>query len=98
MKQYLEQLQTILDQGTERNDRTGVGTISCFGMQGRYNLSEGFPAVTTKKLVWKSMVSELLWFVSGSGNIHDLKAIYKHNKLWDLNYQDYLTRRGISTD
>ena len=98
MKQYLAQLQQILDEGIERTDRTGVGTLSCFGMQARYRMSDGFPAVTTKKLVWKSMVSELLWFVSGSGNINDLKAIYQHNKLWDLNYEDYLTRRGIEAD
>ncbi|XOV88827.1 MAG: thymidylate synthase [Pseudomonadota bacterium] len=97
MKQYHEQLRYILDQGTRRTDRTGVGTIACFGMQARYDLSAGFPAVTTKKLVWKSMVSELLWFISGSGNIQDLKAIYRHNKLWDLNYEDYLKRRGIET-
>ena len=97
MKQYLAQLKQILDEGIERSDRTGVGTLSCFGMQARYRMSDGFPAVTTKKLVWKSMVSELLWFVSGSGNINDLKAIYLHNKLWDLNYEDYLKRRGIDT-
>ena len=97
MKQYLAQLQQILDQGAERSDRTGVGTLSCFGLQARYPMADGFPAVTTKKLVWKSMVSELLWFVSGSGNINDLKAIYRHNKLWDLNYEDYLKRRGIDT-
>ena len=98
MKQYLAQLQQILDEGAERNDRTGVGTLSCFGLQARYRMRDGFPAVTTKKLVWKSMVSELLWFVSGSGNINDLKAIYKHNKLWDLNYGDYLKRRGMETN
>ncbi|MCB1646718.1 MAG: thymidylate synthase [Pseudomonadales bacterium] len=97
MKNYLEQLQLILDTGTRRGDRTGVGTISTFGLHTRYDLSQGFPAVTTKKLVWKSMVSELLWFVSGSGNINDLKDIYRHNKLWDLNYQDYLKRHGLET-
>lgn len=96
MKQYLSQLQHIIDNGTQRSDRTGVGTISSFGLQARYKLADGFPAVTTKKLVWKSMVSELLWFISGSGNINDLKAIYQHNKLWDLNYADYQTR--ISSD
>ena len=84
------------NRATERS--TGVGTFSLFGLQGRYNLADGFPAITTKKLVWKSMVSELLWFISGSGNITDLKAIYKHNKLWDLNYEDYLARQGLSTN
>ena len=95
MKQYLDQLRHILDQGVRRGDRTGVGTISCFGLQARYNMNDGFPAVTTKKLVWKSMVSELLWFISGSDNINDLKKIYPHNKLWDGNYQDYLERLGL---
>ena len=79
-------------------DRTGVGTLACFGLNGRYDLSEGFPAVTTKKLVWKSMVSELLWFISGSVNINDLKKIYAHNKLWNLNYEDYLKRHGLTED
>jgi thymidylate synthase len=95
MNTYLAQLQQILDTGVKRGDRTGVGTLSCFGLQARYHLPDGFPAVTTKKLVWKSMVSELLWFISGSGNINDLKGIYAHNKLWDLNYADYLHRHGL---
>ncbi|MFT4711930.1 MAG: thymidylate synthase [Candidatus Azotimanducaceae bacterium] len=98
MKTYLNQLQYILDNGSKRVDRTGIGTIACFGLNARYDLSEGFPAVTTKKLVWKSMVSELLWFISGSGNINDLKKIYAHNKLWDLNYEDYLQRHGMTKD
>jgi thymidylate synthase len=58
-------------------------------------MSDGFPAVTTKKLAFKTMSSELLWFISGSNNINDLKSIYKHNKIWDANYQDYLTRLGV---
>ncbi len=98
MRSYLDQLKQILDTGTRRTDRTGVGTISLFGLQARYNMQDGFPAVTTKKLVWKSMVSELLWFVSGSGNILDLKNIYKYNKLWDLNYEEYLKRRGLGAN
>ena len=96
MRLYLDQLQHVLDHGVEKSDRTGVGTLSTFGLQARYDLTEGFPAVTTKKLVWKSLLSELLWFVSGSNNINDLKAIYKHNKLWDGNYNDYLERRGLA--
>lgn len=96
MRAYLDQLQYVLDNGVRKSDRTGVGTLSTFGMQARYDLTQGFPAVTTKKLVWKSMLSELLWFVSGSNNINDLKAIYKHNKLWDGNYDDYLKRRGLT--
>jgi len=96
MRTYLNQLQQILDNGVERDDRTGVGTISCFGMQARYPLADGFPAVTTKKLAWKVMLSELLWFIAGSGNINDLKAIYRHNRIWDANYEDYLNRLGLT--
>ncbi|HAA73513.1 TPA: thymidylate synthase [Candidatus Latescibacteria bacterium] len=95
MRTYLDQLQHVLYNGVEKSDRTGVGTISTFGLQARYDLSDGFPAVTTKKLVWKSMLSELLWFVSGSGNINDLKAIYKYNKLWDGNYANFVERNEL---
>ncbi len=95
MHAYLDQLRYIREHGVRKEDRTGVGTLSAFGFQARYDLSETFPAVTTKKLVWKSMVSELLWFVSGSDNINDLKSIYAHNKLWDGNYEDYLERLNI---
>jgi thymidylate synthase len=97
VKTYLDQLQFILENGVTRGDRTGVGTISCFGLNARYNLTDGFPAVTTKKLAWKVMSSELLWFISGSGNINDLKAIYKNNKIWDANYKDYQDRLGIDS-
>ena len=95
MKTYLDQLQHILDNGTVRGDRTGVGTISAFGLQARYLMSDGFPAVTTKKLAWKVMSSELLWFISGSTNINDLKAVYEHNSIWDANYEDYVKRLGL---
>lgn len=98
MKTYLDQLQYILDHGITRSDRTGVGTISAFGMHSRYDMRDGFPAVTTKKLAWKVMSSELLWFISGSNNIHDLKAIYEHNKIWDANYEDYRKRLARDTD
>lgn len=98
MQTYLNQLQHILDHGSKREDRTGVGTISCFGLHARYAMADGFPAVTTKRLAWKVMVSELLWFISGSGNINGLKAIYRHNKIWDANYEDYLTRLGLDTN
>jgi thymidylate synthase len=67
-QQYLTALREVLETGTRRDDRTGVGTISKFGMQQRYDLSNGFPAVTTKKLAWKSCVGELLWFIEGSGS------------------------------
>lgn len=95
MHTYLDQLQHVLDHGVKKGDRTGVGTISCFGLHARYAMADGFPAVTTKRLVWKSILSELLWFISGSDNIYDLKTYLKSNRLWDGNYEDYLDRLGI---
>jgi thymidylate synthase len=75
MKAYLNALSEVLEKGTVKEDRTGTGTISYFGMQQRYDLSENFPAVTTKKLAWKSVVSELLWFIEGSGDEKRLREI-----------------------
>ena len=74
-KEYLKTLQEILDTGEHRPDRTGVGTISKFGMQMRFDLNNGFPAVTTKQLAWRAVVSELLWFIMGSGDERKLKEI-----------------------
>ena len=74
-KEYLNALRYVLENGSEKTDRTGVGTISCFGMQQRYNLANGFPAITTKKLAWKSVVGELLWFLEGSGDERRLAEI-----------------------
>ena len=68
MKQYHELLQDILDNGEEKDDRTGVGTYSVFGRHLRFDLRRGFPAITTKKLAWKACVGELLWFIEGSGD------------------------------
>jgi len=75
MKQYNDALKFILENGEVSEDRTGEGTISYFGYQMRFNLKDGFPAVTTKKLAWKSMVSELLWFLEGSGDERRLAEI-----------------------
>ena len=80
MKTYLDAMRQVLDTGTIRKDRTGTGTIGLFGMQQRYNLAEGFPAVTTKKLAWKACVGELLWFIEGSSDERRLAEITHGNR------------------
>ncbi|MDI6832266.1 MAG: thymidylate synthase [Bacteroidales bacterium] len=81
MKQYLDLLQYILDNGIEKNDRTGVGTRSVFGYQMRFDLQKGFPLVTTKKLHLRSIIYELLWFIHGDTNI---KFLHDNNvSIWD---------------
>lgn len=75
MQIYHDLLQNILDTGEVRDDRTGIGTTSLFGCQLKFNLNDGFPAITTKKLAWKSIVGELLWFIEGSGDERRLAEI-----------------------
>ena len=87
-KQYTELLQDILDNGVEKKDRTGTGTISVFGRQIRHNMNEGFPLLTTKKMAWKTMVVELLWFLRGDTNIKFLLDYDCH--IWDGDaYKNY---------
>ena len=80
-KSYQALLQDILDNGVEKKDRTGTGTISVFGRQIRHNMKDGFPLLTTKKMAWKTMVTELLWFLRGDTNIKYLVDNNCH--IWD---------------
>ena len=94
MKQYLSALTHILEKGKDREDRTGVGTRGVFGYQMRFNLKDGFPAVTTKKLAWRSVVSELIWFLEGEtderrlAEIHfgkNRKELHEKKTIWTAN-------------
>ncbi|MDP2641241.1 MAG: thymidylate synthase [Candidatus Yanofskybacteria bacterium] len=88
MRQYLNLLSDVLDHGVDRPDRTGVGTRAVFGRQMRFHMADGFPAVTTKKLAFKSMAAELLWFLRGSSDVKELQQMGCH--IWDANAEaDY---------
>jgi thymidylate synthase len=81
MKHYLELVERVLREGERRDDRTGTGTLSVFGVQTRYDLRAGFPLLTTKKVLWSGVVRELLWFLRGSTNVRD--ELTQHTPIWD---------------
>lgn len=81
MKQYLDLVRTILDQGEEKKDRTGTGTLSLFGIQAKYDLRDGFPLLTTKKVLFDAVLRELLWFLRGATNIND--DLVQHTSIWN---------------
>lgn len=81
MKQYLDLIRLVLENGEQREDRTGTGTLSVFGMQAKYDLRDGFPLLTTKKVLFGSVLRELLWFLRGSTNIND--DLTQHTPIWD---------------
>jgi thymidylate synthase len=96
-KQYQNLLQDILDNGVSKTDRTGTGTISVFGRQIRHKMKEGFPLLTTKKMAWKTIVTELLWFLHGNTNIKFLLDYDCH--IWDGDaYKRYVTHWGNPID
>ncbi|MDB5237113.1 MAG: Thymidylate synthase [Parcubacteria group bacterium] len=85
-KTYLDALRTIMETGTDRDDRTGTGTRAIFGIQMRFNMKDGFPAITTKKLAFKAVKSELLWFLEGSNDDNRLKELNGSEKtIWTAN-------------
>lgn len=101
MKQYQELIHHILSTGYETDDRTGTGTIAVFGTKARWDLTQGFPAVTTKKLAWKACIAELLWFLSGSTNVNELRqrthgSLIEGKTIWDENYENQARDLGYS--
>jgi thymidylate synthase len=87
MQQYHDLLRLVLEQGRRKTDRTGTGTLSVFGAQARFPLRDGFPLLTTKKMAWKAIVAELLWFISGDTNVATLAK--QGVKIWHGNGYDY---------
>jgi thymidylate synthase len=81
VRPYLDLIRHVLDSGERRSDRTGTGTLSVFGAQTRYDLRDGFPIVTTKKVLFPAVVRELIWFLRGATNIHD--GLTEHTPIWD---------------
>ena len=81
MKQYLDLVRDVMENGEERTDRTGTGTISVFGKQTKYDLRDGFPMVTTKKVRYDAILRELLWFLRGSTNIND--ELTQYTPIWN---------------
>jgi thymidylate synthase len=93
MRQYLDILRKALESGIERDDRTGTGTRAIFGEVMRFRMSDGFPAVTTKRLAFRSVLAELLWFIAGSSDVNELHALGTH--IWDGNaYAPYWVERA----
>lgn len=100
MYQYQSLLEKIMIEGEDRDDRTGVGTRSIFGTRMEFDLSQGFPAVTTKKLAFKSVMGELLWFLNGKTDLHSLRfytfgdGMSDKKTIWDANQESYVHRRN----
>src|SRR3989338_5783457 len=95
MEQYLNLLKDVLENGVNKEDRTGTGTLSVFGRQARFDLSKGFPLLTTKKVFLKGIVHELLWFVKGDTNIRYL--VQNGVNIWnEWPYQNYLEANGLA--
>ena len=93
-QQYLDLIRKLLEEGNKKPDRTGVGTLSLFGYQMRFNLSDSFPIITTKQIFWRGVVEELLWFIRGSTNAMELSA--KNVNIWNGNSsREYLDSIGL---
>uniref|UniRef100_UPI00398F8ADE thymidylate synthase n=1 Tax=Pristiophorus japonicus TaxID=55135 RepID=UPI00398F8ADE len=94
-RQYLQHIRYILETGVQKDDRTGTGTVSVFGLQARYHLRESFPLLTTKRVFWKGILEELLWFIKGSTNSNELSE--RGVRIWDANgSRDFLDKQGFT--